>query len=295
MSVVESSKLSVFRKNKKILSDVSLSINEGQLIALIGHNGAGKSTLIKTILGLIKAKSGSIRVLGKEPGTMRELVGYLPEHVTFYETSTVLDNLKYFADLKGVSLEKVKEMISILGLSKIENQKVSLCSKGQRQKLGLAQALLTKPKLLLLDEPTVGLDPMASDFMYKTLVALKVHGCTSIVCTHELQLIESFMDKALVLNHGQIKAFGSLDELSKHFDLPVFISSSSITPVISKEIGVHDGHNGTIECSYSHLDETLEILRRKYLITDLKVKMPSLMNSFKASLGEDTGVGEVHE
>ena len=116
---------------------------------------------------------------------------------------TIQENLNYFADLKNISRQRADELIESLGLTAVAGQKVGQCSKGQRQRLGLAQALLARPKLLFLDEPTVGLDPTASDFMYQELLKLKSGGCSVVVCTHELMLIEGFADRIVMLVGGQ--------------------------------------------------------------------------------------------
>ena len=179
-----------WRGRRKVLDGVSCRLRAGTLTALIGHNGAGKSTLIKTILGLIQPAEGKVSVLGCAPGSDPLSIGYLPENISFYEQMTMQAHLEYFADLKGVARSRVDELLEALGLSHVRRNRMNQCSKGQRQRLGLAQALLAQPKIMILDEPTVGLDPQASSWMYAQLAQLRSQGCTVIVCTHELSLIE---------------------------------------------------------------------------------------------------------
>ncbi len=170
----------VFRRgDRTVLNRIGFELAPGRLLGLIGHNGAGKSTLIKLILGLLKPASGRLEVLGGAPGASPLDVGYLPENVSFYDAMTVEEHLRYFAGLKGVARPRIDELVEELGLGVVLRQRLGQCSKGQRQRLGLAQALLTRPRLLMLDEPTVGLDPAASSLMYRELSALRDAGLRS--------------------------------------------------------------------------------------------------------------------
>ncbi len=235
MDSIVSKDLSFNRGSTPILRDLNFSLPSGALIGLIGHNGAGKSTLIKLILGLIQPNSGVLTVLGGKPGTQPLRVGYLPENVSFYDAMTIREHLEYFRKLKGVSKKRSEELIDMLGIRNVVDNRAGSCSKGQRQRLGLAQALLSQPDLLLLDEPTVGLDPEASGFMYREIVHLRDHGCTVLVCTHELTLIEPFMNKGIVLSQGKICGFGSLDNLRQQAELPVKISvNPSVLDAVEK-------------------------------------------------------------
>ena len=149
---ISCSRLVFKRGARTVLGDVSFNLKKGTLTALIGHNGAGKSTLLKLVLGLLTPFSGSLTVLGAAPGSDPLKVGYLPENVSFYDQMTVGEHLDYFSALKSVGRSRVEELVAQLGLIDVIGQKLSQCSKGQRQRLGLAQALLTSPELLILDE-----------------------------------------------------------------------------------------------------------------------------------------------
>ena len=201
----------VFRRgDRTVLNRIGFELAPGRLLGLIGHNGAGKSTLIKLILGLLKPASGRLEVLGGAPGASPLDVGYLPENVSFYDAMTVEEHLRYFAGLKGVARPRIDELVEELGLGVVLRQRLGQCSKGQRQRLGLAQALLTRPRLLMLDEPTVGLDPAASSLMYRELSALRDAGCAVVVCTHELALVEPYLDQVLLLATGECRGSGTL-------------------------------------------------------------------------------------
>ncbi len=214
-----------FRRGRRtILENINLSLPAGTMTALIGHNGAGKSTLLKLALGLLAPASGTISVLGAAPGASPLKVGYLPENVSFYDQMTVRAHLKYFAALKRVDQARAMALAEGLGLGEVMRSKLGQCSKGQRQRLGLAQALLTSPELLILDEPTVGLDPAASLLMYRELSRLRDSGCSVVVCTHELSLVEHYLDNAAVISHGRLAGAGTLEELRAAAGLAVRIT-----------------------------------------------------------------------
>lgn len=226
----------VFRRgDHEVLKRISFSLEPGRLLGLIGHNGAGKSTLIKLILGLIKPHAGELVVLGGEPGAHPLDVGYLPENLSFYDAMTVREHLAYFSALKGVPRSRADELVEELGLGVVIDQRLGQCSKGQRQRLGLAQALLSKPRLLMLDEPTVGLDPAASALMYRELSRLRDDGCSIVVCTHELALVEPHLDQALLLAKGEMRGSGTLEDLRSAAALPALISNITNAAVFRDE------------------------------------------------------------
>ena len=188
-----------FSEDVLALNGLDLSIAQGQVLGLFGHNGAGKTTTIKLILGLLEATEGEVRVLGKNPVSHSEVkshIGFLPENVQFYEQLTGKEVLHYFAKLKGQSLKHAKELLHSFQLDHAMDRPVKTYSKGMRQRLGLAQAMLGEPKLLLLDEPTVGLDPVATNQFYEQVARLKQQGCTLVICSHVLPGIESYIDHA---------------------------------------------------------------------------------------------------
>ncbi|MGL4833175.1 MAG: ATP-binding cassette domain-containing protein, partial [Shewanella sp.] len=215
----------------------------GQMLALLGHNGAGKSTLLKLILGLITPTAGHIQVQGRSVGEARAKygmsIGYLPENVSFYDNMTAAELLGYFAKLKGVAPAKVHQLLGEFGLGAAQDRRIGTFSKGMRQRLGLAQAILAEPKVLLLDEPTVGLDPLASDFLYQKMAELKAKGCGIMICTHELGLVQAQMDRALILGKGKMLASGHLTALREAAALPVQVTLHALTPTQRQQLG-HD-------------------------------------------------------
>lgn len=191
------------------LEGVNFTLGAGELLALIGHNGAGKSTLIKLLLGLIAPSAGSLKVLGQTPRRGMAGVGYLPEHCRLYPRLCAAELLSLFAGVRGASKAEVDELIDAFRLQAILHQPSMSLSKGQLQRLALALSLLGKPRLLLLDEPTTGLDPGACDFMYQRLDALKRGGTGLVICSHDLTLLEPRSDKMLFIGEGRQRAFGA--------------------------------------------------------------------------------------
>lgn len=208
------------------LADIDLTIEKGEMLALLGHNGAGKTTIMKLILGLISPSSGHVDVLGGAPDgphaeRLRRQLGYLPENVTFYEQLTGREVLSYFARLKQADRHQVAVLLERVGLIEAADRRVKTYSKGMRQRLGLAQALLGSPRLLLLDEPTTGLDPAATRDFYQTVKALRDSGCTVLLSSHVLPGIEPYIDRALILGKGRRLALGSLEQLREEAQLPL--------------------------------------------------------------------------
>lgn len=208
------------------LAEMNLTIEKGEMLALLGHNGAGKTTMMKLVLGLISPSSGHVDVLGGSPDgphaeRLRRQLGYLPENVTFYEQLTGREVLTYFARLKQADRHQVAVLLERVGLVEAADRRVKTYSKGMRQRLGLAQALLGSPRLLLLDEPTTGLDPAATRDFYQAVKALRDSGCTVLLSSHVLPGIEPYIDRALILGKGRRLALGSLNQLRTEAQLPL--------------------------------------------------------------------------
>lgn len=208
---------------------VDLDIGRGELYGLIGHNGAGKSTLFKMMLGLIPATAGEIRIGGARVGggdfrAVRRRIGYLPENVVLYDNLTGLETLHFFARLKGVPAARNGAVLERVGLAHAARRRVREYSKGMRQRLGFAQALLGSPQILFLDEPTTGLDPEAIRGFYAILRQLKSEGVTTIITSHILAEIQERVDRLAIMAAGKVQASGTVQALREQMDLPLWFS-----------------------------------------------------------------------
>ena len=274
---------------------VSLMVNEGEVLGLFGHNGAGKTTTMKLILGLLKPSSGRISVLEKSPAGksskyIKDNLGYLPENVSFYPQLTGRDVLYYFGKLKGVSKQQCDSLIERVGLHHACLRKVKTYSKGMKQRLGLAQALLGEPRLLLLDEPTGGLDPVATADFYQTVDELKQKGCAVVLCSHVLPGVEKHISKAAILGKGSLVAYGTLDELRDQARLPIRLNATFsqgrdeqfgvIVDALSDKTHskVKKVNAQSIECAVSSENKLLVLkqLSSHEHLTDMEIHVPSL-------------------
>jgi Cu-processing system ATP-binding protein len=197
--------------------DVSFSLPEGETVALVGHNGAGKTTLMKLMLGLIRPTSGSIAVLGDDPAAgqfeARRRLGYLPENVSFNAALTWTRDAGVLRAPQAESAKACRPLLERVGLTHAANRRVGTYSKGMRQRLGLAQALLGEPRLLLLDEPTTGLDPALRQSFYEIVEELRGRGATVLLSSHALTELEERAGRVVIMNRGIKVADGTLDQL----------------------------------------------------------------------------------
>ncbi|MDY0873207.1 ABC transporter ATP-binding protein [Dongia rigui] len=209
----------------RAVDGVELMIEPGRTVALIGHNGAGKTTLMKLILGLIRPSAGDLVVLGARPSLAgldyRRQIGFLPENVAFHDELTGTQTLRFYADLKSAPRSQCAELLERVGLSFAAGRRVKTYSKGMRQRLGLAQALLGVPRLLLLDEPTTGLDPNSRREFFAIIRELSARGATVIISSHILTELEAQTDLVAIMKGGHLVGLGPLETLRSQAALPV--------------------------------------------------------------------------
>ena len=200
------------------VEQVTLGLEAGQATALVGHNGAGKTTLIKLLLGLIRPDAGRVRIGGADPAgrggaQARRAIGFLPESVAFHGAMTGQELMAFYARLKGASLRDNAALLERVGIADAARRRVGTYSKGMRQRLGIAQALIGSPRLLLFDEPTSGLDPASRHDVYEMIDALRGSGATVLISTHALAEVEDRVDRAAIMHRGRLLAAGTLAEL----------------------------------------------------------------------------------
>lgn len=222
--VIEIERLSKNYGAIEAVKDVSLSVQKGEIFGLIGPNGAGKTTLFRMLLGLTRPTAGRIRIKGHDASEVwkrevRTHTGYLPENIAFYEHMSGLETLQFYATIKGVSEEEVRHILEKVDLSDAAKRKVGEYSRGMRQRLGLAQALLASPDILFLDEPTTGLDPEGIGAFYSIIREAKYAGATIILTSHILKEVQHRVDRLAIMGSGRVVASGTIRELRDNLAL----------------------------------------------------------------------------
>jgi ABC-2 type transport system ATP-binding protein len=201
------------------LRDLSLRIESGEVYGLLGPNGSGKSTTLKIILGLMSPTRGQTKIFGRDSSLVqsRESVGFLPENPYFYRFLTGEETLRFFGKLcrlNGPPLnDRIDELIELVGLTHARHQRLSTYSKGMLQRIGLAQALINEPKLVVLDEPTAGVDPAGSRDIRSIIVDLKKRGVTVLLSSHLLGQVQETCDRVGILARGKLVREGRLEDL----------------------------------------------------------------------------------
>ncbi|MEO5770774.1 MAG: ABC transporter ATP-binding protein [Burkholderiaceae bacterium] len=225
-SVAEWSAVTKRYRGVTAVENVSLRLEAGEATALVGHNGAGKTTLIKLLLGLIRPNDGNVRISGIDPAgrrgaKARRAVGFLPESVAFHDAMTGHELMAFYARLKGESSKRNADLLARVGIADAAHRRVATYSKGMRQRLGIAQALIGDPQLLLFDEPTSGLDPASRRDVYEMVDTLREGGATVLISTHALAEVEDRVERVAIMHGGSLLAAGKLAELRHGVDADV--------------------------------------------------------------------------
>lgn len=222
--IIESTDLTKQYGKYRAVDQLNLKVYEGEIFGFLGPNGAGKTTTILMFLGLTQPKSGTVRICGFEPSKdplhVKERVGYLPENVGFYDDMNAVDNLRYMARLNRipdkVSARKITDLLGQLGLADEAGKKVGFYSKGMRQRLAIAEVLIKEPKVIFLDEPTIGLDPDGTNQMLNLIQSLSRNsGITIFFSSHLLDQVQRISDRVGIMIKGKLVATGTIEELAK--------------------------------------------------------------------------------
>jgi ABC-2 type transport system ATP-binding protein len=223
---IEVKKVSKYYGSQAALKQVSLSLKKGDIVGFLGPNGAGKSTLMKIICCYLSKDEGEVNVcnlnIEKEALKIKSKVGYLPEHNPLYNEMYIKEYLDFVAGIYKVSKDRIEEMISLTGLDKEQHKKISQLSKGYKQRVGLAAALIHDPEVLILDEPTTGLDPNQL-VEIRNLIKECGKNKTVLLSTHIMQEVDKICNRVIVINKGEIVANEMLDNLkAKNTDLEIY-------------------------------------------------------------------------
>jgi ABC-2 type transport system ATP-binding protein len=214
----------IYRKaSKPALNGLNISVREGEVFGLLGPNGAGKTTAISIMNTLLKPTSGSITVCGvnalRNPAQTRRLIGFVPQEIALYQNLTVRENLQFFGRIYGLQGKelamRISEFLELVGLEESAGQRVFACSGGMKRRANLAAGILHKPKLLFLDEPTVGIDPQSRNLILERLSVMK-ERTTMVYTTHYMEEAESLCSYVAIMDAGQIISEGSPQELIRH-------------------------------------------------------------------------------
>lgn len=206
--------------DRDVLSDVSLSVHAGEILVLLGPNGAGKSTLAKTISGQVRPSSGTVRIAGKDPASdpeARRTAGIVPQSIAIFDKLTVRENLRVFGEVMGADRASLDELadrtLDQIGLTERQNDRVTVLSGGMRRLVNIGSAMMHGPKLLILDEPTVGVDNRTRDHLREVMRGLRDHGLAVLLTTHDMEEAEALADRISIIVGGKIKAEGPPAEI----------------------------------------------------------------------------------
>jgi ABC-2 type transport system ATP-binding protein len=253
------------RKKVRALNSLSMEVQKGEVFGLLGPNGSGKTTTLKLLLGLLFPTEGEVTILGKSASdvTKNERIGYLPEESYLYRFLNAEETLDFYGRLfnmpASVRRERAKKLIERVGLTNARRRQLKEYSKGMTRRIGLAQALINEPDLILLDEPTSGLDPLGSRDMKDLIVRLKEEGKTVVMCSHLLADVQDVCDRIAILDGGELKVFGNVQDLLKDQGVTQ-IKTSRLADSVVKEVEALLARHGASIMEVDHPTTSLEEL-----------------------------------
>lgn len=293
--------------DKTVLNNISFHINKGEIFGLIGPNGAGKSTLIKILTGLVKQDQGEIEIEGMRYRDhaidIKKMLGVVPQEIALMDTVSGRDNLAYFARLYGLTgktlKQKVDEVLELTGLTEHQKKKVKTYSGGMKRRLNLAAAIMHKPAYLILDEPTVGVDPQSRNAIFDYVKNMNKEGTTVLYTSHYMEEVEALCDNIFILDLGKEIAYGTKENLRKILGENATVSveteenTRALIPMLERLAGVEavtEKENSLellTKSSEFHLSQLIHTIEKEnQIIMNIRVQEPSLEEVFLTLTGK---------
>lgn len=281
------------------LEDINLQIGKGTCFGFIGPNGAGKSTLMKILVGILDEYEGEVSVfkqsLRKHKGSIQQKMGYVPQDICIEEKLTALDNMMYFGRVYGlrgnVLKKRVDDILSMVGLSDRKKEIVSTFSGGMKRRMNIGCALLHEPDIIILDEPTVGVDPQSRNHIFEIIKELKREGKTILYSSHYMEEVENLCDSIALIDQGKIVEQGTIRELFvKYAASSIFVQGKGIHKDSLKQFGemseVREGYMIEVEEPLKILDKIAQLLiSQNVQVERLEISKPSLEDIFLSLTG----------
>ncbi|OEF97434.1 ABC transporter ATP-binding protein [Desulfuribacillus alkaliarsenatis] len=301
MTLLQITNLSKSFKSRTVVDNVSFSINDGEIFGLLGPNGAGKSTTLSMVCGLLKADSGNISIGGYDLKTdsfkAKELIGIVPQETALYPELSAVANLKFWGSINGIegrSLDyAINNALTLVDLKDRALDRIGKYSGGMKRRLNIAAGLIHNPKLLIMDEPTVGVDPQSRNHILDTIRTLKDQGTTIIYTSHYVEEVEQLCDRVAIMDHGKLLTIGTLAELQHEagelHEVTVAFSSLETPPMkqIQGLTGVKQAAllENSIKILTPNAEQLLPLLfemlvSNRISITEIKIKKPNLESLF---------------
>ena len=280
---------------KKVLAGVSFKAEGGKAFGLLGRNGAGKTTSIRILMDVFPANSGEVLIDGKPIDYSKVGIGYLPEERGLYPKKIIIDQLTYFAELKGMSRKEAVESIDYwlerLGMTEYRNKKLETLSKGNQQKIQLITALAHDPDIVILDEPFSGLDPVNAMLLKDVVKEQIAKGKIVLFSSHQMSYIEEFCDSIAILNNGVVALHGDLHDIKRDYPRDRLVVRTENSDAIKADFGSACSitENGDLLVQLSSADEKKAVMTRlveNYDVDEVKVFEPSLNDIFVEYAGD---------
>lgn len=308
MNILEMNNLRKSFKDVTAVNGLNLVIQEGEIHGVLGPNGAGKSTTINCILGLLDYDEGTVTFQnGDSIKKWSKNIGYVPQDLAIYPELTSAENVSFFCSLYGFKGEELKERtvkaLDFVGLTEVQDQKAEEFSGGMKRRLNLACGIAHSPKLIIMDEPTVGIDPQSRNRILENVKTLNDEGATIIYTTHYMPEVEAICDKITVIDHGSVIASGSktdiMNKIGRDVELEIQFSESvgdikAMEESISQLEEIHKYHMGDWSCKLYHGEEIVVIdqiiqlsVKHGLVIKNIQQKEPSLEELFLLLTGKE--------